>query len=49
MKKRMEMLWDRMRQNFRKALMEEKELIQKFYAEYDIPEREDLEIAQLVH
>lgn len=49
MKRKLEILWDKMRQEFRRSLKEEKELISKFYAQYEVPEHEDMESAQLVH
>jgi hypothetical protein len=49
MKRKLEILWDKMRREFRRALKEEKELISKFYAQYDVIEREDTETAQLAH
>ena len=49
MKRKLEILWDKMRQEFRRSLKEEKELIAKFYAQYEVPEREGIEAAQLAH
>jgi len=47
MKIKLESFWVRMQQKFWKAYRQEMELMEKFYTQDNISDREDLEAAQL--